>query len=65
MADESETQALVCDNGSGMVKAGFAGDDGVIKINQFFLPSEFLSTTLRIPIYRWTSQNRERNDGDS
>jgi actin len=27
MADESETQALVCDNGSGMVKAGFAGDD--------------------------------------
>ena len=25
--DEEETQALVCDNGSGMCKAGFAGDD--------------------------------------
>jgi len=27
MADEGEVSALVCDNGSGMVKAGFAGDD--------------------------------------
>jgi len=27
MADEDEVQALVVDNGSGMVKAGFAGDD--------------------------------------
>eukprot|EP00993_Chasmostoma_nieuportense_P001174 NODE_2078_length_1285_cov_360.510363_g1977_i0.p1 GENE.NODE_2078_length_1285_cov_360.510363_g1977_i0~~NODE_2078_length_1285_cov_360.510363_g1977_i0.p1 ORF type:complete len:395 (+),score=92.32 NODE_2078_length_1285_cov_360.510363_g1977_i0:52-1185(+) len=27
MADDAEAQALVCDNGSGMVKAGFAGDD--------------------------------------
>eukprot|EP00850_Spirogloea_muscicola_P021705 SM000258S09121 [mRNA] locus=s258:82312:86663:- [translate_table: standard] len=27
MAEEAEVQALVCDNGSGMVKAGFAGDD--------------------------------------
>eukprot|EP00210_Caulerpa_lentillifera_P004501 g4295.t1 len=27
MAEEGETAALVCDNGSGMVKAGFAGDD--------------------------------------
>jgi len=27
MGDESEIQALVVDNGSGMVKAGFAGDD--------------------------------------
>ena len=27
MADESEVSALVCDNGSGMVKSGFAGDD--------------------------------------
>jgi len=27
MADEGEISALVCDNGSGMVKAGFAGDD--------------------------------------
>lgn len=27
MAEESEIAALVCDNGSGMVKAGFAGDD--------------------------------------
>jgi len=26
-ADEGEVSALVCDNGSGMVKAGFAGDD--------------------------------------
>jgi len=26
MADD-EVAALVCDNGSGMVKAGFAGDD--------------------------------------
>jgi len=25
--DEEEQQAIVCDNGSGMVKAGFAGDD--------------------------------------
>ena len=24
---EGEVSALVCDNGSGMVKAGFAGDD--------------------------------------
>eukprot|EP00485_Elphidium_margaritaceum_P010660 CAMPEP_0202685456 /NCGR_PEP_ID=MMETSP1385-20130828/1213_1 /ASSEMBLY_ACC=CAM_ASM_000861 /TAXON_ID=933848 /ORGANISM="Elphidium margaritaceum" /LENGTH=33 /DNA_ID= /DNA_START= /DNA_END= /DNA_ORIENTATION= len=24
---EDDQQALVCDNGSGMVKAGFAGDD--------------------------------------
>eukprot|EP00660_Eupelagonema_oceanica_P013301 gene13301-3160_t len=27
MADDDEQQAIVCDNGSGMVKAGFAGDD--------------------------------------
>ncbi|MGH0140535.1 UNVERIFIED_CONTAM: hypothetical protein FKN15_030743 [Acipenser sinensis] len=27
MCDEEETQALVCDNGSGLCKAGFAGDD--------------------------------------
>jgi actin beta/gamma 1 len=27
MAAEDEVAALVCDNGSGMVKAGFAGDD--------------------------------------
>lgn len=27
MADEGEVSAIVCDNGSGMVKAGFAGDD--------------------------------------
>ena len=27
MADEGEVSALVCDNGAGMVKAGFAGDD--------------------------------------
>ena len=27
MAEEGEVSALVCDNGSGMVKAGFAGDD--------------------------------------
>ena len=27
MAEEGETSALVCDNGSGMVKSGFAGDD--------------------------------------
>ena len=27
MADDGEISALVCDNGSGMVKAGFAGDD--------------------------------------
>jgi|Transcript_17718 actin-related protein len=27
MAEAEEQQALVCDNGSGMVKAGFAGDD--------------------------------------
>lgn len=27
MAEEAEVTALVCDNGSGMVKAGFAGDD--------------------------------------
>jgi actin, other eukaryote len=27
MADESEISAVVCDNGSGVVKAGFAGDD--------------------------------------
>ena len=27
MTDESEVSALVCDNGSGMVKSGFAGDD--------------------------------------
>ena len=26
-AEEGEVSALVCDNGSGMVKAGFAGDD--------------------------------------
>ena len=29
MAETEEQQALVCDNGSGMVKAGFAGDDGM------------------------------------
>jgi len=27
MADDGEVSAVVCDNGSGMVKAGFAGDD--------------------------------------
>eukprot|EP00663_Eupelagonemidae_sp_cell21sb_P004112 gene4113-5737_t len=27
MCDDDEQQAIVCDNGSGMVKAGFAGDD--------------------------------------
>lgn len=27
MAEEGDISALVCDNGSGMVKAGFAGDD--------------------------------------
>ena len=27
MADDGEVSALVCDNGSGMVKSGFAGDD--------------------------------------
>ena len=27
MAEDAEVSALVCDNGSGMVKAGFAGDD--------------------------------------
>lgn len=26
-ADDGEISAIVCDNGSGMVKAGFAGDD--------------------------------------
>ena len=25
--EEDDNQAIVCDNGSGMVKAGFAGDD--------------------------------------
>lgn len=29
MCDEDETTALVCDNGSGLVKAGFAGDDAL------------------------------------
>jgi len=27
MADDEDVQALVVDNGSGMCKAGFAGDD--------------------------------------
>lgn len=27
MCDEEESTALVCDNGSGLCKAGFAGDD--------------------------------------
>jgi hypothetical protein len=27
MAEDGEVSAIVCDNGSGMVKAGFAGDD--------------------------------------
>jgi len=27
MSDENETTALIIDNGSGMCKAGFAGDD--------------------------------------
>ena len=27
MGDEDEVAAIVCDNGSGMVKCGFAGDD--------------------------------------
>ena len=27
MSGEEEIAAIVCDNGSGMVKAGFAGDD--------------------------------------
>lgn len=27
MCDDDETTALVCDNGSGLCKAGFAGDD--------------------------------------
>ena len=27
MAEDGEVSALVCDNGSGMVKSGFAGDD--------------------------------------
>ncbi|KAI4319594.1 hypothetical protein MLD38_033176 [Melastoma candidum] len=27
MADNEDIQPLVCDNGTGMVKAGFAGDD--------------------------------------
>ena len=27
MCDDEEVAALVCDNGSGMCKAGFAGDD--------------------------------------
>ena len=27
MCDEEEVAALVCDNGTGMCKAGFAGDD--------------------------------------
>ncbi len=27
MAEDAEVSALVCDNGSGMVKSGFAGDD--------------------------------------
>lgn len=27
MCDDEETTALVCDNGSGLVKSGFAGDD--------------------------------------
>lgn len=27
MADEGEVSALVIDNGSGLIKAGFAGDD--------------------------------------
>jgi len=26
-AEDGEISAIVCDNGSGMVKAGFAGDD--------------------------------------
>ena len=26
-AEDGEVSALVCDNGSGMVKSGFAGDD--------------------------------------
>lgn len=27
MAESEDIQPLVCDNGTGMVKAGFAGDD--------------------------------------
>lgn len=27
LAEDGEISAIVCDNGSGMVKAGFAGDD--------------------------------------
>lgn len=27
MCEEEDSTALVCDNGSGLVKAGFAGDD--------------------------------------
>lgn len=27
IAEDGEISAIVCDNGSGMVKAGFAGDD--------------------------------------
>ncbi len=27
MCDDEESTALVCDNGSGLCKAGFAGDD--------------------------------------
>ncbi|KAF6731088.1 Actin, alpha cardiac muscle 2 [Oryzias melastigma] len=38
MCDDEETTALVCDNGSGLVKAGFAGDD---------CPQG------RVPIHRW------------
>ncbi|KAG8125921.1 hypothetical protein E2320_021131 [Naja naja] len=29
MGDDDETTALICDNGSGLCKAGFSGDDAL------------------------------------
>lgn len=67
MADDSETQALVCDNGSGMVKAGFAGDDGLLNEYYGIFRKWFShrSTPVCVPIHCGTPKNWKRNDGDS
>ena len=56
MADDGEVSALVCDNGSGMVKSGFAGDDAPRAV----FPSIVGRPRHQVPYFRVSCCSRRR-----